>query len=63
MQIKNNANHADSFFLALHFPVVLFLPPPIRRLRVLVSLREISPAMELKGSGKILRLNATAEAS
>lgn len=63
MQIKNNANHTDSFFLALHFPVILLLPPPTRRLRVLISLRAISPAMELKGSGKILRLNATAEAS
>ena len=63
-QTNTNANHADFFFVTLLLGAIFPLrPPPTRKLRVWESPRAISPARELKGSGRILRLNATVEAS
>jgi hypothetical protein len=61
-QINTNTGNRNFFLFLFDFT----LAPPIRRLRIRFSLelvRAIWPRKELKGSGKILRLNATLEAS
>lgn len=67
-----NTNTSDTNFFPFLFLLMVNFPlqPPTRRFRIrysgrspLESPRAISPTRELKGSGKILRLNATVEAS
>lgn len=62
-QTKANTNHADFFILLPLPPLFPPRPPPTRRFRGSHWPRAISPAREFRGSGKILRLNAIAEAS